>query len=734
MSPRTVLHAGEPAGARGARQFVRAGITAVAAIGALTFLGAGLGPGRSSPAALRTPFAVGTSVREVGGAASGSPGWPGPASSQPIVPITSPTTSDWATYGGNYANQRDSGLNQITTANVSQLKGAWRFRTGLFDKKTSFESSPIVVGNTMYVTGPHSEVFALNATTGAKEWEYVPSYARKIANLPLCCGEVNRGVAVGDGQVYVGQLNGELVALNATTGAVVWAASVGSAAKSYSETVAPLYADGMVFIGVSGAEYPIRGYLSAYDARTGRRIWRFYTIPAPGQVGHATWPEGSAWKTGGGSVWDTPAFDPSLGLLYFATGNPNPDFAGHARPGNNLFTDSIVAVHVDSGKLAWYYQEVHHDTWDYDATSPPLLFNATIGGVTVPSVAEAGKSGWLYILNRETGQPIHPIPEVAVPGNAWQYSSPTQPEPTGTAFVPHHCHFDGFPPSSAFTPLAPNTPTFACPGNAGGSEWSASSYNPSTGDVYVCAIDEPMIYVSHTPSSVTADRERWGSTLVPSVVGSYTGSVTAINVSSGTRVWQHDLPYPCIGGTLTTAGGLVFVGRSNGEFSALNAWSGRTLWNFQTGAGANAAPMTYEENGVQYVAVASGGSESQHTPRGDTLWVFSLQGAIGPAPAPVVKLPTVYTNALDLTAEGFSPAKIVVGQCSVVTFHDDTALPAELTVGSAAPVRVSPGGSSAAIFSTTGATKITATLPGSSEVADVVVASELPRGNAAGCT
>lgn len=649
------------------------------------------------------------------------------------IPASAAAANEWTTYGGNLYNQRYSALKQVTVANVSQLKAAWTFHTGLFNDKTSFESSPVVVGDTMYVTGPHSEVFALDATTGAKDWEYQPSYARRIAKLPLCCGQVNRGVAVGDGMVFVAQLNGQLVALDAQTGAVKWSVHVGPSGADYSETAAPLFFDGRIFIGVSGAEYPIRGFMNAYDATSGKLLWRFYTIPAPGQTGHNTWPASDAWKTGGGSVWDTPALDPHLGLIYFGVGNPNPDLDGHPRPGNNLFTDSIVALHLGDGSLAWYYQEVHHDTWDYDATSPPVLFDTDIDGRSVPGIGEAGKSGWLYLLNRETGKPIHPIPEVPVDVNAWQRSSPTQPEPVGTAFVPHHCSFRGFPQHATFGALAKNTPTVMCPGNSGGSEWSPTSYNPMTGDQYVCAINEPMIFVGNPATSPPPGEERWGSTLAPTVVGSYTGSVVAISVAKGSVAWTHDLPLPCIGGTMTTAGGLVFVGRSDGEFLALDAATGKTLWSFQTGAGANAPAVTYEEHGVQYVAIAAGGSKSQSTPKGDGLWVFSLHGTTGPAPAPPVQVPQVYTSSIQLTARGLTPSDAAVGICTTVSITNDTALPARIQIGERGrAAALSPGATLHTTLRAIGATLIRAETPQANSTADVIVASELPKGS--GCT
>lgn len=697
-------------------------------VATVAVLGAAVALAAASLAWASPPTGAARSRARVGTTTTWSPS---PASSVVSEPVQSPATEGWTTYGGNLFAQRYSGLSQITTANVHALGGAWTFHTGLFNSKTSFEATPVVVGDTMYITGPHSEVFALNATTGAKEWEYSPAHATRVGSLPLCCGQVNRGVAVGGGRVYVAQLNGQLVALDARTGAVEWATSVGSSRRGFSETAAPLYAGGRLYIGVSGAEYPMRGFMSAYDAATGRLLWRWYTIPGPGKVGHDTWPATNAWKTGGGSIWDTPALDPAAGLLYFGVGNPNPDLEGHTRPGNNLFTDSIVALHAGDGRLAWYYQEVHHDLWDYDATSPVVLFDATIDGRPVPGLAEAGKSGWVYLLNRLTGQPIHPIPKVRVPVNPWQRSSPTQPEPVGTAFVPHTCTMPGFPKAETFTPLVPGKAVFTCPGNSGGDEWSPSSYSPTTSDLYVCAIDEPMLFASHLPGTATPGKERWGSTLGPTELSGYTGNLTAVNVVTGTVAWHKSFPYPCIGGSLTTDGGLVFVGQSNGTLDALNAATGATLWQSQTGAGANAPPVTYAENGTQYVAIASGGSKSQATPPGDTLWAFRLGGQLPQAPAPKVTLPKMYATSITIGAAGPTPSTVFVGICQTLTWHNDTAYPATVTIGGhSGPVTIPPGGHFATAFGAEGGYKVTVTTATGSARSDVLVASELPRGHA----
>ena len=309
------------------------------------------------------------------------------------MPVGQPASNAWTTYGGNLYNQRYSSLNQINTSNVKNLKGAWTFHTGIASAGTSFESSPVVVNGVMYLTGPHSEVWALNAKTGQQLWAYEPNIAN-IEALPLCCGQDNRGVAVGDGKVFVGQLDAKLTALDQKTGKVVWSVQVDDPRAGYTETMAPLYYNGQVFMGISGAEYEIRGYVTAYDAATGKQNWCFFTIPGPGEPGHNTWPANNdSWKYGGGSVWQTPALDPQLGMLYVTVGNPSPDLDGSNRAGNNLYTDSIIALDLKSGQLKWHYQEIHHDIWDYDTASPPILFDRQAGGKQVKGLAEAGKTG-----------------------------------------------------------------------------------------------------------------------------------------------------------------------------------------------------------------------------------------------------------------------------------------------------------------------------------------------------
>src|SRR5215204_3389714 len=340
----------------------------------------------------------------------------------------------WLTNGGTLSNQRYSPLDEIDTDNVGDLKGIWM--TDLAGSgvaaKYSAEAQPIVYEGTMYVPTGADDVFAVSVDTGKILWRYQAKLDQKISTV--CCGWLSRGVALGDGRVYLGQLDGTLVALDQKTGKRVWQTVVGDWQKGYTITAAPLYYDGMVITGVSGGEFSIRGRVQAYDADSGKERWRFYTIPGPGETGHDTWPQNNdSWQHGGAPVWQTPAVDPELGLLYFSTGNASPDLNGAERAGDNLFASSIVALDVKTGKHRWHFQQVHHDIWDYDGPSPVVLFD--VGDKK--GIAQASKTGWLYMLDRETGKPLYPIPERPVPQNAVQKTAKTQPIPSYPPFIPH---------------------------------------------------------------------------------------------------------------------------------------------------------------------------------------------------------------------------------------------------------------------------------------------------------
>ena len=376
-------------------------------------------------------------------------------------------------------------------------------------------------------------------------------------------------------------------------------------------------------------------------------------------------------------MWQTPALDPDLGLLYVAVGNPSPDLDGTVRAGDNLYTESIVALDVKTGQHKWHYQEVHHDIWDYDAISPNVLFDVQVNGKTVKGLGQAGKTGWVYLLDRTNGQPIVGIDEKQVPQMGVQNTAATQPVPIGDSFVPLACTEDigNYPTAGIFTPFR-DDPILICPGANGGAEWSSSSYSPQTNLIYVCGIHQPQVWTAK-PDKIEQGTLRLGSSFVTPPGGKTSGTFTAIDVRTNRKAWQAQWDQMCIGGSLATAGGLVFSGEANGNFDAYDAKSGDRLWQFQTGAGANAPAITYSVDGQQYVAVASGGNFQLNFPRGDTLWVFSLNGGLGPVAAPQLTAAGSGTTETAIAASltqakvvdfGFSPGLDLVQPGTTITW------------------------------------------------------------------
>lgn len=605
-----------------------------------------------------------------------------------------PAGKDWPNYGGDYYNRRYSSLDQINTTNVKDLKAAWKFHIGFGDKPSSFETTPVVIDGVMYITSGRNDVWALGAKNGNVKWEYHPNFQNLgEPDIKVCCGIVNRGVAVGSGKVFVARIDGQLVALDQETGKVAWQVEVGSPKDGYSETMAPQFYNGLVIIGISGAEYLTRGYVSAYDATNGKLVWRWFVVPEPGQPGSETWPAGSdIWKAGGGTMWTTPSIDSELGLVYVTTGNPGPDLDGSVRKGDNLYTDSIVALEVMTGKYRWHYQTVHHDIWDYDATSPAVLFDTTINDKPVKGLAHAGKTGFVYILDRVTGKPLVPINEKPVGQSEKQATSATQPIPEGDPFVAIDATgldsvYKKGPIFSAFE----EEPVLMLPGANGGTEWSPISYNPDTNFVYIAGINQPMIFTMH-PTNIEHGTIKLGSSFVQVPGMDTSGTLTAIDVRTNKIAWQKPQKYMMIGGTTTTAGGLVFVGQGDGNFEAYDAKTGDLLWQFQTGAGANAAASVYEVDGEEYVAIASGGNFQLNFPRGDTVWVFSLKG-LGPAaapPAPATKAEAaklseaVNQNEVDIKDFLFAPNHIKIPAGTTVTWTETGVFPHTATANDGA--------------------------------------------------
>jgi alcohol dehydrogenase (cytochrome c) len=552
--------------------------------------------------------------------------------------LVAPPTNGWPTNGGDWYNRRYSPLAAINRDNVASLKGVWRthLRGSGIGAQYSGEAQPLVHDGAIYVVTGANDAFAVSVESGEILWEYRANL--DPANNAVCCGWTSRGLGLGDGKVFVGQLDGKMVALDQRTGRVVWSVQAERWQEGFSITSAPLYFDGLVYTGFAGGERGIRGRVKAYDARDGRLVWTFYTIPGPGEVGHDTWPgDNEIWMDGGAPVWNTPAVDPELGLIYFATGNPGPDYNGSIRLGDNLFSTSIVAVDAKTGEYRWHFQEVHHDIWDYDAAAPVTLFDIELGGVTRKALAHAGKTGWVYILDRTDGTPLVGIDEQPVPQETRQGTAATQPHPRGDAFIPQQ--IDIAPEGTTlvnggkiFTPFW-TTPVLMKPGPPGGANWPPSSYDPASGYLYVCAADRIWSYLAQ---EVAAERPPEGAGYIAGGIGGFhmtsLGVFAALDMRTNELVWQQHWPSPCYSGSLATAGGLVFVGRSDGRLTALNSTDGTKLWEFQTGAGMNAPVTSFEWNGQQYVAAYSAGNLFAGSPRGDSLWLFGVSGALEPVP------------------------------------------------------------------------------------------------------
>ncbi|MEH7883390.1 PQQ-dependent dehydrogenase, methanol/ethanol family [Bacillus sp. JJ1609] len=549
--------------------------------------------------------------------------------------LTAAPKDNWVTNGGNTYNQRYSTLDEINSKNVRDLKGEWVTSLGSgFEFKYSGEASPVVYNGIMYIITGADEVSAIDVKNGEKLWTYKP----EIEDLDtVCCGWTSRGVAIGDGLVYVGLLDARLVALDQKTGKEVWTTKVEDWKKGYTITSAPLYYNGKVYTGLAGGEYGIRGRVTAFDAKNGKELWRFYTIPGPGETGHETWPsDNESWKHGGAPVWQTPAVDPELGLLYFSTGNAAPDLDGSKREGDNLFSSSIVAIDAETGKYKWHFQEVHHDIWDLDSPNPVVLFDVEKDGKKEKALAQAGKTGWIYILDRTNGKPLVGIDEKPVPQDERQKTSPTQPIPKGDAFVPQEVTendvkkdikgYKGELFGKIFTPYW-EEPILVKPSTFGGANWPPSAYNPETEYFYVLGTDQ---YSTFTRSEEEFEEGSiyLGSIIQPIQDAPLRGTVTAIDVKTNKIAWQKKWDATAYSGVLTTKGGLVFVGHNDGRLIAYDAKSGEQVWEFKTDAGVNAAPVAYEVDGKEYITVLAAGNSLAGSKHGDSLWTFSLDGKI----------------------------------------------------------------------------------------------------------
>jgi alcohol dehydrogenase (cytochrome c) len=603
---------------------------------------------------------------------------------QGILDLRQPSGKEWLTVGGDWNNSRYSTLDQINRANVKDLKGAWVAHLGSgLGSKYSLEGTPLVKDGVMYVTTGNDDVFALDAKTGSLIWEHRSGIDQNISTV--CCGWDNRGVALGEGKVFLGYLDGTFVALDAETGKLQWQTRIGQWQEGYTITSAPLYYKGVVYTGVSGGDMGARGKVTALDGNTGKELWHFWTAAEPGEIGGDTWlppakdvqplkenpatlKDAHQDQRGGASVWQAPAIDPELGLLYFSTGNPVFGEGAH-RPGDNLFSASIMALHLD-GTYAWHYQVVHHDLWDFDCPSPVILFDQTYSGVKRKGIAEACKTGWIYMLDRTNGKPLIGIDEKPVEQEARLATSPTQPFPRGDALMPQCPQpLGAWVTKCIFAPIY-DKPVLISPGGNGGVVWAPMAYSPLTGYFYATASDRPSARIGV------------GLAVGPPIGARYSGTFTAIDSRTNKIAWQKKMPYS-VGqgsGALATASGLVFHGDPDGNFQAYDDKTGELLWQWQTGAGADAPAITYEIDGMQYVAIAAGGVSIQTaSANGDMIWAFSLNGSPGnrlhpfeapPPPRTVVEVtgPIVATNTVTFIDYSFVPNRITVPAGTKVIF------------------------------------------------------------------
>ncbi|MBM3394372.1 MAG: quinonprotein alcohol dehydrogenase [Betaproteobacteria bacterium] len=526
---------------------------------------------------------------------------------QAMLDASEADKNNWLHSNMAYSNSRFYPAKEINISNVHKLRPAFIFQT---EVKESMQTSAIVMNGVMYITTSYNHVYALDAVTGKQFWHY----KHKMGPITTyCCGPNNRGVAIADGHVFMGTLDARLVALDAKTGGVVWDTQIADPELGYSETMAPVAVDGKVLIGTNGGEYGVRGFVKAFDAKTGKLIWTAYSIPEKGHEG--VWAThdatgrnmlrdiaaekkmladrgGDFYQTLGGGVWMTPAVDRKTKTVYFVAGNPSPDLYGAIRPGDNLYTNSIVAVDLDTGAYKAHFQYIAHDVWDLDAVSPVILTEAkNKDGKMVPVAIHGGKTGHVYVHNRKDLSLIR-FSEAMVPQeNMW-----VLPTPEGVRMLP---------------------------GANGGVEWSPMAVNSSLRLAFAANLHQPMTY--HVEAAEYPGGKLWLGGAFKVIPGEKQwGRLAAVNIDTGKMAWKVDTEQPLIGGVLATAGNLVFNGEGNGMVSAFDARNGKKLWTYNCGAGVNAPPTSYTVDGKQYIAVAAGGNTQLDYKRGNNIIVFAL--------------------------------------------------------------------------------------------------------------
>jgi alcohol dehydrogenase (cytochrome c) len=515
--------------------------------------------------------------------------------------------NNWLHTNGDYAQLRYYGGNQINTGNVKNLRPTFVVQTEVVE---SMETAPIVVDGVMYLTTSYNHIYAVDAATGKEFWHY----KHKMGPVTtFCCGPNNRGVAISGGKLFMGTLDARLIAFDAKTGSVLWNVQIADPEKGYSETMAPTVIDNKVLIGTNGGEYGIRGFVKAYNADDGKELWTFYTIPEKGSEGvwavndatgrnmkrdiaaekAAFAKDSSFWQTLGGGVWMNPSVDLKTRTLWFVVGNPSPDLYGAERPGDNLYTDSLVAIDLEKGTYKCHSQYVAHDVWDLDAVSPPILIDVKDkSGKMIPGVIHGGKTGHVYVHDRSNCNLIR-FSEAMIPQeNMW-----VLPTAEGARMLP---------------------------GANGGVEWSPMSFDPKTRLAIALNLHQPMTYHVEAAKFPGGSKLWLGGAFKVIPSEKQWGRVAAVNVDTGKLAWKFDTEQPLIGGGLATAGGLYFFGEGNGNFNALDSKTGKKLWTFNCGAGANAMPVSYMIGGKQYIAMGCGGNTQLDFKRGNSLFVFAL--------------------------------------------------------------------------------------------------------------
>jgi len=486
----------------------------------------------------------------------------------------------WLTYSGGYSSHRHSSLDQVNTGNVGKLRLKWAHQMKSLQK---LETTPLVVDGIMYATQPPSDVVALDAETGRPFWTYRRRLPEKIN---VCCGAVNRGVAMLGGQLFVGTVDAHLVALDARTGNVLWDVPIENPQTGYSITVAPLALKDKIIVGIAGGEYGIRGFLDAYDPKTGKRLWRFWTVPGPGEKGNESW-SGDSWKRGGAPTWVTGSYDPELNLIYWGTGNPSPDWNGDVRIGDNLYSSSVIAVDAGTGELRWHFQFTPHDVHDFDSVQVPVLADAEWQGKPRKLMYFANRNGFYYVLDRITGEYLLGKPFVHV---TWAEGLDDKGRPIR---VP------GMEPSRQGTKVYP--------GVQGGTNWYSPSLHPGTGWLYLSVWEYASMYYIGDAEYSPGNRFLGSAPVgVPDDPGR--GAIRALDPKTGQQQWEYKLHGFPQAGVLSTAGNVVFGGNDDGYFFALGARDGKELWRIHLGGVVAAGPITYLSRGRQLVTIAAGNS------------------------------------------------------------------------------------------------------------------------------